>query len=253
MRVAVSADELSRMAENAAPDPNRLMPTEMAYRKTKKTVSYMSAVAMLSEHMKNPNHAEKPVEDDSDDSTEGYFVPESKSQKAVTVQQQVQQQVTQKGKGRAVAKGLSMDALRLTVEGVVSDALKPLEQRLELIKRPEEPREEKTERKDILATFKESSHTVTFKMNGMSFSVKCLNMSLDRSTHCLVVCFDSSGESFFTPPVQSELEVEYDGEAVQCRLFYFGMSFSLPELGLRFLGFLCDNGDNGDNGQEKSN
>ena len=253
MRVAVSADELSRMAENAAPDPNRLMPTEMAYRKTKKTVSYMSAVAMLSEHMKNPNPAEKPVEDDS---TEGYFVPESKSQKAVTVQQQATQQVQQKGKGRTVAKGLSMDALRLTVEGVVSDALKPLEQRLELIKRPEEPREEKAERKDILATFKESSHTVTFKMNGMSFSVKCLNMSLDRSTHCLVVCFDSSGESFFTPPVQSELEVEYDGEAVQCRLFYFGMSFSLPELGLRFLGFLCDNGDNGGNGyngQEKSN
>lgn len=245
MKVAVSADELSRMAENAAPDPNRLMPTEMAYKKTKKTVSYMSAVAMLSEHMKNPNHPEKPVEDES---AEGYFVPESKSPKAIAVQQPQQQ--AQKSKGRSVSKGLSIDALRLTVEGVVSDALKPLEQRLELIKRPEEPREDKAVKKDILGTFKESSHTVTFKMNGMSFSVKCLNMSLDQETHCLVVCFDSSGESFFTPPVQSELELEYDGEAVPCRLFYFGMSFSLPELGLRFLGFLCDNGGNG---QEKSN
>ncbi len=89
--------------------------------------------------------------------------------------------------------------------------------------------------KDRLSVLKSESHRVTYIVNGMEFTVRCLKLM--RDGNCLVLAFDADGDSFFTPPVRSELKIRYDGEE-SGTLYYFGMSFTLADLGMRFLGFL---------------
>lgn len=91
-----------------------------------------------------------------------------------------------------------------------------------------------------LSDFKSSSHKVTFILNGMEFTVKCLNQVKDTEAHTIVFVFSDDNDSFFTPPMQSELEIKYDGVPEPGKVYYFGMCFSLKALGLKFLGFLYD-------------
>jgi hypothetical protein len=91
-----------------------------------------------------------------------------------------------------------------------------------------------------LNEFKSNSHKVTFILNGMEFTVKCLNQVKDTEAHTIVFVFSDDNDSFFTPPMQSELEIKYDGVPEPGKVYYFGMCFSLKALGLKFLGFLYD-------------
>lgn len=135
-----------------------------------------------------------------------------------------------------------MDALQnvmLATAGAISgleDSLADVKGAVEGLKKEDEPKEVT----NPLELFKSGVHRVTFVLNGMEFTVKCLNLSREEETHCIVLAFPTDGDSFFVPPMQSELRMKYDGVSVGGRLFYFGMNFSLPELGLRFLGFLFD-------------
>lgn len=120
------------------------------------------------------------------------------------------------------------------IEDTVAESAEELQGLKSMLeKAPEEPT-------DALAEFKKGDHRVTFVLNGMEFTVKCLNMTKDDETHSLVLAFPADGDSFFTPPMQSELRMKYDGEATGGKLFYFGMNFVLKTLGLRFLGFIFD-------------
>lgn len=135
-----------------------------------------------------------------------------------------------------------MDALQNVIMATAS-AISGLEDSLEDVKEAVADLKKEDEPKEVtnpLEAFKSGEHRVTFVLNGMEFTVKCLNLSREEETHCIVLAFPTDGDSFFVPPMQSELRMKYDGVAVGGRLFYFGMNFSLPELGLRFLGFLFD-------------
>lgn len=135
-----------------------------------------------------------------------------------------------------------MDALQNVIMATAS-AISGLEDSLEDVKEAVADLKKEDEPKEVtnpLEAFKSGEHRVTFVLNGMEFTVKCLNLSREEETHCIVLAFPADGDSFFVPPMQSELRMKYDGVAVGGRLFYFGMNFSLPELGLRFLGFLFD-------------
>ena len=135
-----------------------------------------------------------------------------------------------------------MDALQNVIMATASaisgieDSLDDVKEAVADLKKEDEPKEVT----NPLESFKSGEHRVTFVLNGMEFTVKCLNLSREEETHCIVLAFPTDGDSFFVPPMQSELRMKYDGISVGGRLFYFGMNFSLPELGLRFLGFLFD-------------
>lgn len=92
----------------------------------------------------------------------------------------------------------------------------------------------------ILDQFKSTVNKVTFLTKGLKFTIKCLSMIMDTSKHVLVLAFKDSEDTFFTPEMQSEVEIEFNDKKVPGKLYYFGMDFSLKMLDLRFLGFVYD-------------
>lgn len=102
---------------------------------------------------------------------------------------------------------------------------------------PEKTEEEKP---DLLGSFMQGSHRVTYLIQGMKFTAGCLHVSVDRKEHCVVVVSRMGEDSTFVPQMRAELEMEVDGEAIPGRMFYFGMRFDIAELGLSFVGFLYD-------------
>lgn len=247
---------LFKLAEAAAPDENRLMPNERTYQKSSKTVSVEEAVALMKSRKKNPELRIKGGLDDQSDAVrvkpkankgtqEVAKEDTSKSPEAnepLDVFKDVVREIGQTRKaqrskttGRVTTGEIAglLAAIGSRVD-VVDKLLGKVLAKIDLSSKPQ------VAPKDVLETFKSSSHKVTFIMNGMEFTVKCLNMIKDTTSHSMVFVFKDDGDSFFTPPMKAELKVKYDGIDESGQLYYFGMNFSVKDLGLKFLGFLYD-------------
>lgn len=224
---------LFKLAEQAAPDPNRLMPTERKYAKTTKTLQLSDALALMKERkaqkapvipggLDDPTASLKaPVQKEEKDPFEGFIGPTEETPAETS---------TPKKQKKISPQSIS------TILSTLAFLVKEVKALKEKLTKPE--KEEETI--DILARFKKEKHRVTFRLNEMEFTVTCLGLIKDASTHTLVLPFSTETEAFFTPPMRSELKLSYDGKRIDGKLFYFGMSFAVPELGMRFLGFLYD-------------
>ena len=242
--------QLMKLAETAAVDENRIMPSERKYNQIRATVSLEEAISRMQSRKKGTmEKLAGGIDDESEKARKGYRDPDdgssdpspvvdtdsipipSKPQTAVTPVKKRQGRQSGQQKFSVVEVMEGINTLHSLISGL-SGMVKTL------VNRKQETQPEKP--KDILSEFKSGSHRVTFLVNGMEFTVKCLNMIKDETAHTLVLAFDDDGDSFFAPPVQSELQIRYDGEQEPGKLFYFGMCFSLKDLGLKFLGFLHD-------------
>lgn len=241
---------LFKLAENAAPDENRLMPSERKYPQSTSMVSVEEAVALMKQRKKNPELRIKGGLDDTSDAVKksrprganklvGEIVENNDAAKPIEpvgitddgMEDLGAKRRRHRGSDDRLAKVMSSLDLRVAA----------LQKSLSAASAPEK----NVAREDKLATFKSGSHKVVFKLNGMELTVKCLHMVKDTEAHTLVFVFDDSGDSFFTPPKNSELQVKYDGVDEPGVLFYFGMVFTVKALGLKFLGFLYDDGPRG--------
>lgn len=267
---AGGSEGLFKLAESAAPDEHRIMPSERRYLPSSTTVSVEEAVALMKKRKMDPSARIKGGLDDESDyarikrqsiPTAVLSLKKAESDGLSELVKKVLEHGQQKQKAdpkqeekpakRRAARDRSVDsdilkaicelALRVpTVQDVVDGVLKG-----QAANAQSDPAEEPV---DKLKVFKTGSHSVTFMLGGMEFTVKCLNMVLDHESHTLVFVFDADGDSFFTPPMRSELTVKFDGRQHPGKLYYFGMNFSVKDLGLKFLGFLYD--DQEDAGQE---
>lgn len=246
---------LFKLAESAAPDENRLMPSERTYLKSSSTVSVEEAVALMKQRKKNPDLRIKGGLDDTSDSVK-------RSKLGKDARKLVKDEVVD------AAEAASVEPLGITDGGLVSLEAKPrrrrrsddalakvmadIDARMATLQKSLAARTSQKEAvpEDKLTTFKSGSHKVVFKLNGMEMTVKCLHMIKDADAHTVVFVFDDSGDSFFTPPKESELRVKYDGVDEPGVLFYFGMLFTVKALGLKFLGFLYDDEPRGQSDSE---
>lgn len=251
MPFEASPSELLKAAESAAPDPNRLMPSERTYPKTDKTVGVNQAIALLQQR----RHQQAPVLEGGLDDTSAK-VSLRKTKTPTTPPKQTGTLEAPEFEGFAsgalpedkISSQKDEDTSKTGKKGKKKPALVPdtwlsevvtrlgnLEKLLAQTKKPDLDRED-----DPLTAFKAQSHRAKFLINGMTVAVKCLQMTRDPKAHSLVLAFPDNDETFFTPPLQSELSLEYDGERIGDKLFYFGMCFTLRDLGLKFLGFLYE-------------
>lgn len=241
------------LAENAALDDNRVMPSERTYPKSGSTVSINEAIALMKKRKTDPSLRIKGGLDDTTDAVRKgakktnvkpaaqptkVEAAENASPEPPRAQEDTDAKHAKPHKGR-----MSNSELVAAMEGI-NNRITGLHKTIDSIyvdyKNSKAPSKEVAS-VDILREFKSSSHSVTFMLNGMEFTVKCLNMVKDTSLHTLVFVFPDDGDSFFTPPMQSELKVKYDGVEEEGQLYYFGMCFSIKKLGLKFLGFIYDN------------
>ena len=241
---------LFKLAEQAAPDPNRLMPTERTYAKTSKTINLSDAMSLMKSRKAKksppiPGGLDDPAASLKSERPEGETNPlEGFAGPGETVDlAELQKEIlaSNRSQRKLSPKGISAILSALVFLAKETKAIK------ERLTNPDKPdktdktdKPDKEEPQDILERFKKERHRVTFRLNEMEFTVTCLGMIRDASTHTLVLPFSSETEAFFTPPMQSELKLSYDGSPVEGKIFYFGMNFSVPELGVRFLGFLYD-------------
>lgn len=247
---------LFKLAEAAAPAEDRLMPTERTYLKSDKMVSVEEAVALMKKRKKDPSLRIAGGLDDTSDAVRRHHgasvdtgdsgeddlpgMAEMLGEAPHTARKEPRRRQPGKASMSDIQSAVSLLDARLS--GLVKVMTKAVSARAE------PPAQAKPEpAKDVLQEFKSGSHRVTFLLNGMEFSVKCLQMVKDTAAHTVVFVFPDDGESFFTPPMQSELEAKYDGGPVEGKMYYFGMCFSIKALGLKFLGFLYDDRD----GQEQ--
>lgn len=241
---------LFKLAESAAPDENRLMPSERVYRQSTSTVSVEEAVALMKQRKKNPEMRIKGGLDDESDA-----VKKNKPKLSPKVNELVG---TVFDAADEMAKpiepvGIADDGFvdlggkrrrRRKSDDAIAKVVADIDARMVMLQKSlsSKPSQKDAAAEDKLATFKSGSHKVTFVWNGMEMAVKCLHMIKDTDAHTLVFVFDDSGESFFTPPKGAELQAKYDGVVEPGVLFYFGMVFTVKALGLKFLGFLYDDG-----------
>lgn len=256
-------DGLFKLAENAAPDDDRIMPVERKYLKTDRTVGVNEAIALLKKRKENPEaRIEGGLDDDSVSVRQSYTYLKShnikiSSERAAKLKEmederKAEEQIEKAEAENKAAADISSAASGKTkkgkqaklIPGDLLDHLMKINSRLDDLCKSKKESEyspvDEDEKKSPLDRFREGVHRVTFQINNMEFTVKCLNMIKDPVSHCLVLAFSDDCDSFFTPPSQSELRIKYDGAPEGGKLFYFGMSFSLKSLGLRFLGFLFD-------------
>ena len=242
---------LFKLAESAAPDPNRLMPTERTYVKTSKTLDLSEAVSL----MKGRRQKKLPVisgglDDPSASLRKQAEEPSEKPQNPQNEQSGPQSDDSGE-KGAAMARRNGRRWRNASSEDLSSvlSAVSSIGREIEEIRKGmSETENAQPSDQDDLSAFKSGRHRVTFRLKDMSFEVTCLGMIRDASTHTLVLAFSSDTDAFFTPPMKSELAIRYDGSDVSGSLFYFGMSFQVKELGLRFLGFLYDDGTRAESG-----
>ena len=246
--MAMSSDKVSdlfKLAENAAPDENRLMPAERTYKRTSETVSVEEAVALLQKRKKNPDLRIKGGLDDNSDAvrknTRKKDVKAPIADEAKVEQGDLFKPVEQKQAQASSHKGRVTTSEIMGALSAVSAGLADLKKKVGAVPPPAKAEPVK-ERMDPLSEFKSSEHSVTFMINGMEFTVKCLNRIKDTELHTVVFVFPDKGDSFFTPPLQSELKVKYDGVEDSGTLYYFGMCFTVEKLGLKFLGFIYYDG-----------
>lgn len=241
---------LFSLAENAAPAEDRLMPAERTYPKSSATVSVVEAIALLKKRKANPELRIKGGLDDTSEAVrkthkkqaEQNTLPADASSDPEYGQHELAVVDEKKPPRRTKNKALEE----------ATDALLHMKHQIDSIHKTVDRIEGATSKAgkkdavktDVLQEFKSNSHSVTFMLNGMEFTVKCLNMVKDASSHTLVFVFSDANDSFFTPPMQSELQVKYDGLEEPGKLYYFGMCFSLKQLGLKFLGFIYDDSTN---------
>ena len=253
---------LFKLAENAAPDENRLMPSERSYVKSSKTISVEEAVALMKKRKKDPSLRIKGGLDDETASLKNAKKEEPKQEESVEqmlpLAEVVEDLISSAkksntdlvnpiegkslGKTPKLKKVTSLDIFNAIsfVSAKVCSVVSVVNKLQNDISSEGSSRRNSDNTESTLTKFKSSSHKVTFILNGMEFTVKCLNQVKDTEAHTVVFVFSDDGDSFFTPPMQSELEVKYDGVPEQGKLYYFGMCFSLKALGLKFLGFLYD-------------
>lgn len=241
---------LFKLAESAAPDENRLMPSERTYLKSSSTVSVEEAVALMKQRKRNPEMRIKGGLDDESDAV--------KKSKPTGVNRLVDDVGENKEEPKPIEPvGIADGGLedlgqrrrrRRGSDDVLAKVVASLDSRMAVLQKSlsaASSAEKNAAKEDRLSTFKSGAHRVVFKLNGMEMAVKCLHMIKDAEAHTLVFVFDDSGDSFFTPPKNSELQVKYDGVDEPGVLFYFGMVFTVKALGLKFLGFLYDDGPRG--------
>ena len=227
---------LFKLAEQAAPDPNRLMPTERKYAKTTKTLQLSDALSLMKGRKSNKVPVIPGGLDDPAASLKASVQKEEKNPFAGFIgpsEELPSETSTSKRQKKLSPQSIS------TVLSTLAFLVKEVKALKEKLTKPEKPEKEDFQQ-DILARFKQEKHRVTFKLNEMEFTVTSLGLIKDASTHTLVLPFSSETEAFFTPPMQSELKLSYDGKAIDGKIFYFGMCFTVPELGMKFLGFLYD-------------
>lgn len=249
--------ELLTAAESAAPDPNRLMPAERTYPKTDKTVNVNQAIALLQQRRrrqapvlegglddtspkvslrKTKTHSPTPTPTGTVESPEfdGFTSGALPEDKASSQKDEETDKNDKNGKKNTNGRKKTLPVSVANIAEIVS-RLGLIEKLLSKLQKPQLDAES-----DPLTAFKAQSHRAKFLINGMTVAVKCLQMTRDPKAHSLVLAFPDNDETFFTPPIQSELSLEYDGERIGDKLFYFGMCFTLRELGLKFLGFLYE-------------
>lgn len=250
-------DGLFKLAENAAPDENRLMPAERTYPKGVGAVSLEEAVALMKQRKKDPSLRIKGGIDDTSDAVrknKPKLTPESMKlvdpvfdATDATAKPIAPVGITDEGMvglghpSRRRRKPKEFDDLVAKVLANIDTRMTVLQKSLAATAAPGKT----AAKEDKLSTFKSGVHKVTFMLDGMEFSVKCLSMIKDTAAHTVVFVFDDSGETFFTPQMKSELKVKYDGVEDPGTLYYFGMSFSMDALGLRFLGFIYSDQEDG--------
>lgn len=256
-----SAAELFKLADNAAPKDDRLLPTERKYLKTSKTLSLSEALANLKERKKNPH---KRIAGGLDDESAAVrlFTPEKALEKAPEKEPETAPETTPETSPQEEPLTSALQNLQTlqssedlkkgrarfpvqTVTAIVSGLAVLIKEIIVLKDRIGKKKQEtpEKEKENPLQAFRQEKHKVTFHLNGMAFTVTSLGLIRDEQAHTLVIPFEQNAEAFFTPPLQSELHLDYDGAPVDGKLFYFGMSFVLEALGLRFLGFLYDETD----------
>lgn len=257
---------LFQLAEKAAPREDRLMPTERTYLKSSATVSINEAIDLMKKRRADPLQKLKGgLDDDSEEVRVGYK-PSVPVKPEVTTQNDFLQEIqpleviiteetqtpapakTKTNRGKSKDNSLQLGLLTthiaklhqgigklaeriLGVEAAVNDLSKDSKEPSDTPNLPEH---------DVLTDFKAQSNKVTFLMNGMEFTVTCITMIKDETAHTVVLAFSEDTDAFFTPPMQSEIQIKYNGQLEPGHLYYFGMSFSLKSLGLKFLGFLYD-------------
>lgn len=269
----MSHEDLFKLADTAAPAEDRILPAQRIYLKSSKTIDINGAISLLKQRREHrapvlagglddesdkmrrkiesrPSLEAADMTVESSRPTAGYRLEDAiKAVDSSEVGEECGEipSEPEKAKGRRpsrltrqttseLMKGIcivqhQVDSLsRLVIEK--SEELKGLKETQE--KASDLPAEENSG-KDRLSVLKSESHRVTYIVNGMEFTVRCLKLM--RDGNCLVLAFDADGDSFFTPPVRSELKIRYDGKE-SGTLYYFGMSFTLADLGMRFLGFL---------------
>lgn len=249
---------LFKLAEAAAPAEDRLMPTERTYLKSDKMVSVEEAVALMKKRKKDPSLRIAGGLDDTSDAVRRHHGasvgPGDSGEDDLPGMAEMLAEAEAGAETKSTIKdaGAKASRRRVRISSDLEASVAALDARLSglvkvMTKAVARPEIKPEPVKDVLQEFKSGSHRVTFLLNGMEFSVKCLQMVKDTAAHTVVFVFPDDGESFFTPPMQSELEVKYDGGPVEGKMYYFGMCFSLKALGLKFLGFLYDDRD----GQEQ--
>lgn len=254
---------LFKMAESAAPDENRIMPVERKYLKTDKTVGVNEAIALLKKRKENPEERIRGgLDDNSVSARQSYDYLKSHKIKISSERAAKLKELEDEHKAdesidklevddKCVSEVYSECAVKTKkgrqsklITGDILSHLMKIDSRLDYLCKSNKESEHKSvieeNNKSPLDKFREGSHKVTFQINNMEFTVKCLNMIKDTESHCLVLAFSDNCDSFFAPPAQSELRIKYDGIPQGGKLFYFGMNFPLKSLGLRFLGFLFD-------------
>jgi len=284
-------DGLFRLAEQAAPDDHRIMPTERTYLKSAKTVSLNDAISLMKQRREHPEMKiagglddtssqvrkqtktpktsrsttphdpiktkqagspdahRTPSQDVQEDPVTGLLptsadphLPTSAEENNAAVPDVFALSTPAKGRITTASLMSGITVLQHQLDQVLRNTNHLQDTKIPsgqadtattaTIEEPEEIQE--------LKRFKAGRHKVTFLINSMEFSVKCLNMVRDEQAHCLVLAFADDADSFFVPPMQSELKIKFDGLEEPGRLFYFGMCFRIKELGLKFLGFLLD-------------
>lgn len=263
----MSHEDLFKLADTAAPAEDRILPAQRIYLKSSKTIDINGAISLLKQRREHrapvlagglddesdkmrrkiesrPSLEASDMTAESSRPTAGYRLEdaikavdsgeigeecgETSSEPEKVKRRPARQTTSELMKGICIVQHQVDSLSRLVIEK--SEELKGLKEDKAL-----DLPDEKNSGKDRLSVLKSESHRVTYIVNGMEFTVRCLKLM--RDGNCLVLAFDADGDSFFTPPVRSELKIRYDGEE-SGTLYYFGMSFTLADLGMRFLGFL---------------
>lgn len=243
------------LAEKAVLDDNRLMPSDRTYPKSSNTISINEAIALMKKRKADPSLRIKGGLDDTSEAVRKDHKKHTQPQQATgkidtgdSSAPDIGMEVQPKPAKAAAVKthrGRTSNAELMGFVEALDNRLITLHKSVDLLQKSissrNTSRNDDVAPVDVLKEFKASSHAVTFMLNGMEFTVKCLSMEKDTSAHTVVFIFPDDSEAFFMPPVQSELEVKYDGVKEDGKLYYFGMCFSLKKLGLKFLGFIYDN------------